>query len=189
MAQDHWLHGFDYNVEEWFEGYRYETLAICRQLAYARAAFKVAISLDWRLRPIHPPGIGGTLLRMTSFCAPEPNILDSLPASCGTWQHLASPQQRTTDFQWQRKVRVLQGQWQFCTCASLLLNCAPHGRRLNTECCIDGHRLGVGAPAKTLIIGKHRQARVKMIPRNYQQLGRLSANLNWEPALRSRCVP
>jgi hypothetical protein len=40
---DHWLPGFNYNVEEWFEGDRYETLAICRQLAFARAVFKVAI--------------------------------------------------------------------------------------------------------------------------------------------------
>jgi len=36
--------GFDYNVEEWFEGDRYETLAICRNLAIARAAFKTAIA-------------------------------------------------------------------------------------------------------------------------------------------------
>ncbi len=40
---DHWLPGFNYNVEEWFEGDRYETLAICRTLALARAAFKIAI--------------------------------------------------------------------------------------------------------------------------------------------------
>jgi hypothetical protein len=43
MVQDHWLHGFNYNVEEWFEGDHYETLAICRQLAYARAVFKASI--------------------------------------------------------------------------------------------------------------------------------------------------
>jgi hypothetical protein len=43
MAQDHWLHGFNFNVEEWFEGDRYERLAICRNLAPARAAFKAAI--------------------------------------------------------------------------------------------------------------------------------------------------
>jgi hypothetical protein len=50
MAQDHWLHGFNYNVEEWFEGDRYETLAICRQLAHAHAVFKVAIAdkPSWR---------------------------------------------------------------------------------------------------------------------------------------------
>jgi hypothetical protein len=35
--QDHWLPGFNFNVEEWFEGDRYETLAICRSLAVARA--------------------------------------------------------------------------------------------------------------------------------------------------------
>ena len=43
MAQDHWLPGFNYDVEEWFERDRYETLAICRQLAFARAVFKVAV--------------------------------------------------------------------------------------------------------------------------------------------------
>jgi hypothetical protein len=40
MSRDHCRHGFNYNVEEWFEGVRYETLAICRSLAVARAAFK-----------------------------------------------------------------------------------------------------------------------------------------------------
>jgi hypothetical protein len=44
MAQSHWLDGFSFNVEEWFEGDRYETLAICRSLAIARAAFKQAIA-------------------------------------------------------------------------------------------------------------------------------------------------
>jgi hypothetical protein len=32
MPQDHWLPGFNFNVEEWFPGHRYETLAICRTL-------------------------------------------------------------------------------------------------------------------------------------------------------------
>jgi len=41
---DHWPHGFNYNVEEWFESDRYETLAICRTLTLARAAFKAAIA-------------------------------------------------------------------------------------------------------------------------------------------------
>ncbi len=44
MVQDHWLHGFNYNVEEWFEHDHYETLAICRQLAYARSVFKEAVA-------------------------------------------------------------------------------------------------------------------------------------------------
>jgi hypothetical protein len=36
---DHWLPGFNFNVEEWgAEGLHYETLAICRTLALARAA-------------------------------------------------------------------------------------------------------------------------------------------------------
>ena len=43
-SQDHWLHGFNFNVEEWFEGDYYETLAICRSLAFARAVFKGAIA-------------------------------------------------------------------------------------------------------------------------------------------------
>jgi hypothetical protein len=31
MPQDHWLPGFNFNVEEWDEkGLHYETLAICR---------------------------------------------------------------------------------------------------------------------------------------------------------------
>jgi len=38
------LPGFNFNVEEWFEGDRYETLAICRSLALARAAFAAAIA-------------------------------------------------------------------------------------------------------------------------------------------------
>ncbi len=42
MVQDHWLHGFNFNVG--FEGDRYETLAICRNLAIARAAFKEAVA-------------------------------------------------------------------------------------------------------------------------------------------------
>jgi len=41
---DHWLPGFNFNVEEWdAEGQAYETLAICRTLALARAAFEAAI--------------------------------------------------------------------------------------------------------------------------------------------------
>jgi hypothetical protein len=32
MAQDHWLHGLNYNVEDWREGDHYETPAICRSL-------------------------------------------------------------------------------------------------------------------------------------------------------------
>jgi hypothetical protein len=41
---DYWLPGFNFNVEQWSEGDRYETLAICRTLALARAAFDVAIA-------------------------------------------------------------------------------------------------------------------------------------------------
>ena len=44
MPQDHWLPGFNFNVEEWFEGDRYETLAICRTLALARAAFAAQVA-------------------------------------------------------------------------------------------------------------------------------------------------
>jgi hypothetical protein len=45
MVQDHWLHGFNYNVEEWdAAGMHFETLAICRHLAHARAVFKEAVA-------------------------------------------------------------------------------------------------------------------------------------------------
>jgi hypothetical protein len=38
MPLDHWLPGFNFNVEEWdAKGETYETLAICRSLALARA--------------------------------------------------------------------------------------------------------------------------------------------------------
>jgi hypothetical protein len=44
MAQEnHWLPGFNFNVEDWIEGDRYETLAIFRTLALAHAAFDVAV--------------------------------------------------------------------------------------------------------------------------------------------------
>jgi hypothetical protein len=40
----HALPSFNFNVEEWdVEGLTYETLAICRTLALARAAFEVSI--------------------------------------------------------------------------------------------------------------------------------------------------
>jgi hypothetical protein len=43
--ENHWLPGFNFNVEEWdAKGQNYETLAICRTLALARAAFEVAIT-------------------------------------------------------------------------------------------------------------------------------------------------
>ena len=43
--EDHWLPGFNFNVEEWdAKGDTYETLAICRTLALARAAFDAAIA-------------------------------------------------------------------------------------------------------------------------------------------------
>jgi hypothetical protein len=42
--ENHWLPGFNFNVEEWFEGDQYETLAICRSLDLARAAFNAAIA-------------------------------------------------------------------------------------------------------------------------------------------------
>jgi hypothetical protein len=44
MPQDHWLPGFNFNVEEWdATGQTYETLAICRTLAQPRAVFAVAV--------------------------------------------------------------------------------------------------------------------------------------------------
>jgi hypothetical protein len=44
IPQDHWLPGFYFNVEEWFENNQYETLAICRSLALALAAFEVTVA-------------------------------------------------------------------------------------------------------------------------------------------------
>jgi hypothetical protein len=46
MAQeDNWLPGFNLNVEEWdTEGQSCETLAICRSLALAHAAFAAAVA-------------------------------------------------------------------------------------------------------------------------------------------------
>jgi len=40
---DHWLPDFNFNVEAWdAKGQTYETLAICRTLALARAVFDAA---------------------------------------------------------------------------------------------------------------------------------------------------
>ena len=45
FRDDHWLPGFNFNVEEWdTEGLHYETLAICRSLTTARAAIAIAIA-------------------------------------------------------------------------------------------------------------------------------------------------
>ena len=47
MAQrDHWLPGFNFNVEERSEGDRYKTQAIYRTLAVAHAMFAVQGSLS-----------------------------------------------------------------------------------------------------------------------------------------------
>ena len=66
MLQDHWLPGFNFNVEEWFEGDHYETLAICRSFALARAVFEAAVeekptglfTIRQRIRVVkrHPEG-------------------------------------------------------------------------------------------------------------------------------------
>jgi hypothetical protein len=45
MSQDRWLPSFNFNVGDWDEkGLRYETLAICRSLAFAHAVFAVAVA-------------------------------------------------------------------------------------------------------------------------------------------------
>ena len=54
MLQDRWLPGFNFNVEEWFAGHRYEVLAICRTLALARAAFAAAVA-EKPAGPLHDP--------------------------------------------------------------------------------------------------------------------------------------
>jgi hypothetical protein len=65
-CENHWLPGFNFNVEEWIEGDRYETLAICRSLHLARAVFAAAVAEKsaarfmirsrTRLVPRHPEG-------------------------------------------------------------------------------------------------------------------------------------
>jgi hypothetical protein len=40
---DHWIAGFNFNVEEWFQGDRHQTQAICRTLAMARDVFALVI--------------------------------------------------------------------------------------------------------------------------------------------------
>jgi hypothetical protein len=43
--ENHWLPGFNFNVEEWdAKGQTYETLAICRSLEHARAAFAAVVA-------------------------------------------------------------------------------------------------------------------------------------------------
>jgi hypothetical protein len=44
VPQDHWLPGFNFTVEEWFEGDRYETLAVCVTLELARVVIETAIA-------------------------------------------------------------------------------------------------------------------------------------------------
>jgi hypothetical protein len=47
MPQDHWLPGFNFNVEEWdAAGQTDETLAICRTLALARAVVGVRLNVS-----------------------------------------------------------------------------------------------------------------------------------------------
>ena len=44
MSPDHWLPGFNFNVEEWdAKGQTYETLAICRSLALSESRRREAI--------------------------------------------------------------------------------------------------------------------------------------------------
>jgi len=50
----------NFNVEEWFEGDRYETLAIRRSLELAGAAFEVAIPVDRREGGVGRAGGTGT---------------------------------------------------------------------------------------------------------------------------------
>ena len=42
--ENHWLPGFNFNVEEWFEADRYETLTICRS-ASLKTAYGFAVRL------------------------------------------------------------------------------------------------------------------------------------------------
>jgi hypothetical protein len=54
MVQDDWLHGSNLNVEEWFEGDRYGTLAICRNLAPRRCGIEGGHRAE-ALRPVQDP--------------------------------------------------------------------------------------------------------------------------------------
>jgi hypothetical protein len=67
MSQDHWLPGFNFNVERWdAEGLHHETLAICRTLALARAVFAAAVAEKQTSRlMIHSLGEAAS-------CAPRP---------------------------------------------------------------------------------------------------------------------
>jgi hypothetical protein len=51
--ENHWLPGC-FNVEEWFDGDRYETLAIRRTLEPARAAFAFAVAEKPAARGLSP---------------------------------------------------------------------------------------------------------------------------------------
>jgi hypothetical protein len=42
--ENHWLPGFNFNVEEWFEGDATRRWPICRSLELALAAFAVAVA-------------------------------------------------------------------------------------------------------------------------------------------------
>jgi hypothetical protein len=56
--EDHWLPGFNFNVEEWDDkGLHYETLAICRQAAVAeKRAGMFMIRQRTRVVKRHPEG-------------------------------------------------------------------------------------------------------------------------------------
>jgi hypothetical protein len=59
MLLDHWPPGFNFNVEESFEGDRYETLAICRTLVQARSVFAVVVAEKSAGRYDPKPDAGG----------------------------------------------------------------------------------------------------------------------------------
>ena len=41
---DHWLPGFNFNVEEWDDKGHYVTLAICTRIAFANPVFNAAVA-------------------------------------------------------------------------------------------------------------------------------------------------
>ena len=73
MPQDHWLPGFNFNVEEWdAKGLTYETLAICRTLGLARAAFAAAVDPQPHEHLEAAPGGGLVSVDNVGFVAVAP---------------------------------------------------------------------------------------------------------------------
>jgi hypothetical protein len=92
---DHWLPGFNFNVEEWdAAGLHYETLAICRSLAAARTAFAAAI--EEKPASSSERQIASLLILLRSVDAPLTEQRISLCASAGEPRLLGCARYRRT---------------------------------------------------------------------------------------------